>query len=167
MTSASRSSRPLPDPGAGSGDAADRGPLLGALLRRCHQALVAEIARDLAAAGHEQFQPQYNAVVRPLWDNPAGVRSSELAAAARITKQSMGAIVDQLQEAGYVERVDDPDDARAKLVRLTKRGREAGRVARAAVRRVEADWARRVGAGRLAALRKSLTDLLASLELEA
>jgi DNA-binding MarR family transcriptional regulator len=147
--------------------AADRGPLLGALLRRCHQALILEVGRELSAAGHKDFQMAHNAVLRPLWDHPEGVRSSDLAASARITKQSMGATVDQLEAEGYVERVDDPDDARAKRVRLTKRGREAGRITRAAVRRVEADWARRIGAPRVAALRETLTALLASLDLDA
>jgi DNA-binding MarR family transcriptional regulator len=155
--------RPLPSAAAG----ADRGPLLGALLRRCHQALLVEIGRELSAAGHEELQLAQNALLRPLWDHPEGVRSSDLAAAARITKQSMGATVDQLEAQGYVERVEDPDDARAKRVRLTKRGREAGRIMRAAVRRVEADWARRIGAQRLAALRETLKALLASLGLQA
>jgi DNA-binding MarR family transcriptional regulator len=152
-------------PPAGAG--ADRGPLLGALLRRCHQALLVEVGRELSAAGYRDLQLAQNAVLRALWDHPEGVRSSDLAAAARITKQSMGATIDQLEAQGYVERVNDPDDARAKRVRLTKRGREAGRIMRAAVRRVEADWARRVGASRLAALRETLTALLASLSLEA
>ena len=147
--------------------AADSGPLLGALLRRCHQVVIAEIGRALAAAGYEEIQGSNNAVLRALWDRPEGVRSSALAATARITKQSMGATIDQLESSGYVERVDDPEDARAKRVRLTKRGREAGRLTRATVRRVEADWARRVGAPRLAALRETLTDLLDSLGLDA
>ena len=150
-----------------SAAAADRGPLLGALLRRCHQALLVELGRELSGAGYEDFQLAQNALLRPLWDHPEGVRSSDLAAAARITKQSMGATVDQLEAQGYVERVEDPDDARAKRVRLTKRGREAGRIMRAAVRRVEADWARRIGAQRLAALSETLKALLASLGLEA
>jgi DNA-binding MarR family transcriptional regulator len=154
-------------PASPDGGRDDRGPLLGALLRRSHQVIMAEIGCALVAAGHTEFQVVNVAVLRPLWDNAEGVRSSELAAAARITKQSMGAIVDQLEAGGYVERLDDPDDARAKRVRLTKRGREAGRITRAAVRHVEADWTRRIGAGRLAALRETLKDLLASLGVEA
>jgi len=145
----------------------DRGPLLGALLRRCHQALVGEVTRGLTQAGYAEFQPAHNVVVRPLWDHPEGVRSTELAARARITKQSVGAIVDQLEGLGYVERVDDPADSRAKRVRLTKRGRDMGRASRAVVRRVEVDWARRIGAERLEGLRDTLTELLASLDLDA
>jgi DNA-binding MarR family transcriptional regulator len=145
----------------------DRGPLLGALLRRCHQVVTLELTRGLSEAGYPEFQPAHNAVLRPLWERPEGMRSTELAAVAHITKQSMGALVDQLEQIGYVERVDDPNDLRAKTVRLTKRGRDVGRVARAVVRSVEADWAHRVGATRLAALRETLTALLLSLEMDA
>lgn len=147
----------------------DRGPLLGAMLRRCHQALLGDVERSLVAAGFDDASSltANNAVLRPLWDHADGLRATELAAQARITKQSMGAIVDQLAARGYVERVDDPDDARAKRVRLTKRGRVLGAAMRAAVRDVEADWARRVGSARLSALRETLTDLLASLEVDA
>jgi DNA-binding MarR family transcriptional regulator len=145
-------------------DDADRGPLLGALLRLCHQAVITEVIRGLGEAGYPDIQSPHAAALRPLWDHPEGARSTELAASARITKQSMGAIVDQLAERGYVERVDDPSDKRAKLVRLTKRGRGASGMMRAVVRRVEADWAGRIGAARLEALRETLTQLLASLD---
>ena len=109
----------------------------------------------------------YGSIARPLWDHPDGVRSTDLAAVARMTKQSMGAIVDQLEDQGFVERVDDLDDKRAKLERLTKRGRELGRLTRTIVRRVEADWAKRIGRARLDALRDALEAALASLGIEA
>jgi DNA-binding MarR family transcriptional regulator len=152
-----RSSQPSPP-----GD--DRGNLLGALLRLSHQAMMAEVFRSLEGTEFADLREVSMALLRPLWDAPEGVRSIDLARAARVTKQTMGALVDQLERAGYVERVDDASDGRAKLVRLTKRGRESGRLLRAAVRRVEADWARRIGSQRFAALRSALTDLLASLD---
>src|SRR5919112_6440625 len=52
---------------------------------------------------------------------PHGTRVSDLAEQARVTKQSAGFLVDQLETAGYVERVPDPADGRARLVRLTAR----------------------------------------------
>lgn len=142
----------------------DRGPLLGSLLRLSHQALITEVMRGIADGGFPDLQQHHMAAMTPLWDRPEGARSTDLAALARITRQSMGVIIDQVEELGYVERVDDPDDRRAKRVRLTKRGRDAGRIARTHVRRVEADWAKRIGADRLAALRQTLTDLHASLD---
>ena len=48
----------------------------------------------------------------------AGTRVTELAEQAQVTKQTAGFLVNQLEKAGYVERVPDPTDARARLVRL-------------------------------------------------
>ena len=90
---------------------------------------------------------------------PIGVRVTALARASRITKQSMSALVSDLEAAGYVERVEDPDDARATRVRLTSRGRAYGRAVRAFVLNVEAEWAERVGAQRIEQLRTTLEDL--------
>lgn len=142
----------------------DHGHLIGALLRLAHQSLISEVLSSLRGTDFADLQAVHMTALRPLWDAPQGVRATGLATAARITKQSMGAIIDQLVLRGYVERVEDPSDGRAKLVRLTTRGREAAKVLRAAVRRVEADWARRVGADRVADLRQTLADLVASLD---
>jgi DNA-binding MarR family transcriptional regulator len=142
----------------------DRGHLIGALLRLSHQALMSEVVSGLARTDYADLQAGQMTAMRPLWDAPAGMRSTDLAAAARVTKQSMAAVIEQLEASGYVERVDDASDGRAKLVRLTKRGREAGKSLRGAVRRVEADWARRIGAERLAQVRSALEELVASLD---
>lgn len=154
----SRSSRAV------AADSSDHSRLLGALLRLSHQALIAELSAGLERAGFTDIPPSLNPAMHALWNAPQGTRATELASAALITKQSMGALIDQLEERGYVERIDDPSDKRAKLVRLTKRGREAGRIMRANVRRIESDWAERVGHERLEALKQTLRELLASLE---
>jgi DNA-binding MarR family transcriptional regulator len=52
---------------------------------------------------------------------PDGSRVSDLAEQARVSKQSAASLVEQLEKAGYVERVPDPTDGRARLVRLTPR----------------------------------------------
>jgi DNA-binding MarR family transcriptional regulator len=159
----SKSVRPSVRPSAPAGPA-DRGHLIGALLRLSHQALTAEVFGAMSATEYSDLQAMHMTALRPLWDAPDGLRATDLAAAARVTKQSMGAVLDQLEAAGYVERADDPTDRRAKIVRLTKRGRDAGKLLRGAVRRVEADWSRRIGAERLATVRSALEDLLASLD---
>lgn len=137
----------------------DHGPQLGALLRLASQVMTDRYARWLASSGHGEIQPAHSAAIQPLWDAPEGARLTTLARAARITKQSMSALVDHLEKHGYVERVADPDDARATRIRLTSRGRAFARAARAFSRSVEAEWAERVGAQRIEALRDTL-DLL-------
>ena len=138
-------------------------PTLGALVRLVHSAMVQEYARWLAASPYREVQPAHAAVLQPLWQNPQGVRLTTLAAAARITKQSMGALVDSLERAGYVERLPDPDDARAARIRLTARGRSYVRDVRKFGRAVEARLAGVLGERKLEELRGTLELVLQSL----
>jgi len=134
----------------------DRGPQLGSLLRLASQAMIERLAAWIADSQFEGIQPAHSAAIQPLWDMPDGSRVTALARAARITKQSMSTLVTELEGAGYVERVEDPDDARASRVRLTARGRAYGRAVRAFSRSIEAEWAERIGAERIAELRATL-----------
>jgi DNA-binding MarR family transcriptional regulator len=88
-----------------------------------------------------------------------GTRLTELAEQAQITKQACGALVDQLERNGYVERVPDPSDARARLVRPAARGREAQARAREMEQRIDREWEQHLGARRMADLRRALADL--------
>ncbi len=88
-----------------------------------------------------------------------GSRLTELAAAAQVTKQTAGALVDQLERAGYVKRMPDPRDRRARLVVVAERGAAAVRASREVVARVEAQWADHLGEARTAQLRAALTSL--------
>jgi DNA-binding MarR family transcriptional regulator len=74
----------------------------------------------------------------------------------------MSALVDHLERNGYVERLDDPDDARAQRVRLTPRGRAFARAARGFSRTLESEWGQRIGHERVEQLR----DILESLRVE-
>lgn len=137
----------------------DRRPTLGAMFRLVHFAIAREYARWLETTGYHDIRPAHAAVLQPLWAAPEGERLTTLAATANITKQSAGALVDALVAAGYVERMPDPDDARATRIRLTARGRRYARDVRAFGRELEARLGRRLGAARLRQLRGSL-DLL-------
>ena len=93
----------------------------------------------------------------------AGTRVSVLAERAQITKQSMAELVAHLERHGYVERVPDPDDRRAKLVRATPSGSEIYAIAREFVAELEAEWAGRLGEPKMRRLRELLEELNASL----
>jgi DNA-binding MarR family transcriptional regulator len=93
-------------------------------------------------------------------DRRSGTRLTELARRARITKQGMMLIVDDLENRGYVRRVPDAEDARAKVVRLTARGRRYVAEARRAVAALEARARRELGDRRYEALRSSLEQLV-------
>lgn len=90
---------------------------------------------------------------------PDGSRVSDLAERARVTKQSAASLVEQLEKAEYVERVPDPTDGRARLVRLTPRLQRVAAVADAEVARVLAEWADHLGESRLEQLHRILSDL--------
>ena len=140
-------------------------PLLGALLRMPYQAMMTDaVEPELIAAGYDDIRTAHLPVLQALTRHSGGLRATELAANSRITKQSMGYLVDHLEAHGYVERVADPDDGRAKVVRLTPRGWEVIQVIRDAFRRVEDDWGRRIGAVRVEQLRGILHGLVVSLD---
>lgn len=88
-----------------------------------------------------------------------GTRLSVLAERANVAKQTATALVDKLERSGYVERVPDPTDGRARLVRLTSRARAALPVARAEEERIEAEWEAHLGPRRAAQLRDALERL--------
>jgi DNA-binding MarR family transcriptional regulator len=92
---------------------------------------------------------------------PDGTRLTALAEQAQVTKQTAGALVDQLVAAGYVERRPDPTDARARLVCMSDLGAKVRAVASAELDRVQGEWAAHLGAAESAALHRSLTRLRA------
>ena len=146
---------------------ADRDPTLGAMFRLIHSALVQEYGAWLADSAYVDVSPAHAAVLQPLWRNPDGERLTTLAEIASITKQSAGALVDHLEETGYVERIPDPDDRRATRIRLTVRGRSYGQDVRRFGRAPEDRLAGRVGERRLKELRATLDLLLESLRSDA
>ena len=130
---------------------------IGLLLFLPYRALEARVFAGLAAAGFHDFTPAQARVFQRI--APQGSRLTDLAAQAGITKQSAGFLVDQLEHAGYVERVPDPEDGRARLVRVAERGARSVEASRAIVAQVEAEWTDHLGERRIGQLREILTDL--------
>ena len=100
--------------------------------------------------------------------DPGGTRLVVLAQRARIAKQTALSLVNALESAGYAERVPDPTDGRARLIRLTARGQSGLPHARAEEARIETEWEAQLGPRRMRALRKALWEraLLADPELQ-
>jgi DNA-binding MarR family transcriptional regulator len=91
-----------------------------------------------------------------------GTRLVVLADRARIPKQTALALVNGLEAARFVERVPDPSDGRARLIRLTARGRGVLPIAVAEEARIEADWQAVLGVRRMRGLRRALWELALS-----
>jgi DNA-binding MarR family transcriptional regulator len=134
----------------------DGTPNLGVLLFIPYRALEARVLAALDAHGHALPLNQARVFQRIA---PGGSRLVELAQAAQQSKQTVGSVVDQLERSGYVERVPDPADARAKLVRLSALGHELVRLTLPVVAEVEAEWEAHLGRARLRQLRDTLAAL--------
>jgi DNA-binding MarR family transcriptional regulator len=130
---------------------------MGLLLFLPYRAMEARVFAGLAAAGFDDITPAQARVFQRI--APHGSRLTDLAAQAGITKQSAGFLVDQLERAGYVERVADPEDGRARLVRIAERGARSVEASRGIVAQVEEEWTEHLGEGRMVQLRDILTDL--------
>ncbi len=147
------SSPPTPLPGS----AGHERPNVGILLRVPFQEIVARVSAGLAEAGFDDLRPAHTVVFQHI--GAEGSRLTDLAERAQITKQSMGYLVDYLEERGYLERRPDPTDRRAALVCLTDRGWAQVRTALAIIAAVEAEWARALGPRRMEQLRALLSEL--------
>ena len=126
------------------------------------RALEELLHEGLREAGYGDVRPAHYAVFRYL--GPEGSRVTELAEAAGMTKQSMGELVDYLEQRSYVQRRADPRDRRAKMVVPTKKGRRGIEAAAELIAEIEAELAGRVGNERLEELAGSLAELVTFLD---
>ena len=130
---------------------------LAILLREPFRIASARLHERFAERGHPEVRAPHGNVLQFL--DAGGTRVSVLAERAQMTKQSMAELVAHLEQHGYVERVPDPQDRRAKLVRATARGQQVYEIAREFVSEVEAEWTAKLGERKIATLRRLLREL--------
>ena len=139
----------------------DRGFMIGALLAIPNLELNARGHDRLHVRGFREVTASNSTALKVL--SVEGDSITELARKATMTKQSMGYLVDQLETAGYVERVTDPRDARAVIVRRTEKGWKANRAAAEEVARIEKEWATLLGPTKMRQLKALLAELVEKL----
>lgn len=88
-----------------------------------------------------------------------GLRLSELAERAAITRAGIGQFMKYLENLGYVTLRPDPSDSRAKIVTLTPSGTSAVELSKAIIAETETRWEAALGAGRYRELRRSLEEI--------
>ena len=93
------------------------------------------------------------------WLPPEGLTISELATCAEMTTQGCGQFVRQLAALGMVEVTVEENDARARRVRITRRGLDAVARARRVLDSCDDAWAERVGAERYRVFREVLAEV--------
>jgi DNA-binding MarR family transcriptional regulator len=130
---------------------------LGLLCYIAYRATEERVLAALAAAGFDDLTVAQGRIAARI--DPKGTRMTDLAERAQVTKQTVGFLVAQLERAGYVRRVPDPTDARARLVQMAPRGEAAVAVARVAEAEIEAEWTAHLGEQAAGQLRRALTRL--------
>ena len=117
--------------------------------------------RAVHDAGYSEVRETWLALIRHL--EPEGVRSSVLADRLNRSRQAAGQLVSDLERLGYLERVPDPTDGRAKLVRMTVRGEGARRAGIEASKRLERALACELGQASMSSLQRVGADVVTAL----
>jgi DNA-binding MarR family transcriptional regulator len=144
----SRASSPRPSP------IAPNEMLIGALLRVPAQAIQRRIIKELNAAGFEELRVPHMPVLQ--FPGPDGARPGTLAERAGMSKQAMNQLLRSLENLGYIVRADAPDRGRARVVRLTRRGRAVYAKAVDILRDIEREWSAELGPTRFRELKELL-----------
>ena len=87
---------------------------LGTLLRDPWLELNARLNARVAERGFADARPALSVVFQHMRDE--GSRITDIAERAQLTKPTVVYLVNELEALGYVERIPDPHDGRAKLV---------------------------------------------------
>jgi DNA-binding MarR family transcriptional regulator len=131
---------------------------LPALLTEVKMAAVRKLHARLAEQGHPDVREGYGCVFGFI-DMERGSRLTDLAESSGFTKQAVGEAVTDLEKLGYVERLPDPTDGRAKIIKLTDWGVDAVVKARRLFAEIEAEWAEQIGPELVENLRKAATQI--------
>lgn len=134
---------------------------IGALVSIVRAAISDRVRARLNDEGFTDVSPAQEVALQTL--APQGMRLTELAVAAGMAKQSMAYLVEQLEQAGYLVRVPDPADARAKVINRTERGWAYQKIAATVVTELEAEWSALLGAGDFAEMKRHLGRIAAAL----
>lgn len=145
-------------------EAKKRASFLQVLFKVARLANEEAIGRAREAAGDERIRVAHTTLFPHIPFD--GIRLTQLAERVGVTKQAVAQLVDELEEMGVVERVADPSDGRAKLIRFSERGREGLEHGLGLLGELEGELAAAVGPKRLADAHRTLLAILAVLDKE-
>ncbi len=140
-----------------SSESPNEGPYLGGLLRLGWQWVREQIFSGVLAAGYDDLNPAHVGLFRhPTLDRQ---RPSALADQLQITRQSVNDLLGHLEQCGYLTRETDPADGRARVVRLTAKGRRLEKTINGHAQAAELKIAELLGPRRFSQLRNELEEL--------
>ena len=120
------------------------------------------LLEELTRLGFDDVRSAHMAIFQHL--GPEGARIGELAERAKLTNQSVGYLVDYLEEHGYVERRPDPTNRRATLVCFTERGWDEADACAKILDQLDEELMNRMGTQRLEQLQALLAEATAALQ---
>ena len=129
----------------------------GAYLRILWDELRSNLEHQLKEKGFDDVSPSHGWIFHNTKEE--GSRITELAAIAKITKQSMSALAAQLEKTGYVKKKTDATDKRAWLLILTPKGKKVKEVGHEINYLFEKKWEQKLGKKDYSQLRQLLIKL--------
>ena len=136
-----------------------RGPYVGSMMRTTVNWIMDCIYEHVVAAGFDDLGRAHVRLFR--FPTAEGLRPSELADRLQVSKQSVNDLLHDLEARGYLVREPDPGDRRARVVRLTDRGRALEDAAYEGAASAQRLIAEQLGARRFAQMRDALQDVSA------
>jgi DNA-binding MarR family transcriptional regulator len=135
-------------------------PTVPALLNLVARSGAPRLRAAFAAAGLDGIRPAQALALVPL--AAGGLHASDLADRLSVSRQAVAQAVTALERHEYVIRKPHPSDARALIIELTPRGRQALRVMRSNALEREKRWQDVLGEKRFGELRETLVTLLSA-----
>ncbi|UMB71512.1 MarR family winged helix-turn-helix transcriptional regulator [Mycobacterium paraterrae] len=142
----------------GAGRNTEWEPTVPALLNLVAASGAPGLRAAFADAGLEGIRPAQAVALVPL--AAGGLHASDLADRLKVSRQAVAQVVAVLERHDYVVRNPHPSDARARIIELTLRGRQALRVMRSHALDLEKRWQKALGQKRFDELRETLVELL-------
>ncbi len=138
---------------------------LRALLHVPQSDLQAQLLSRLEQLGFPSLRPGQLQLLGVIGRHTAtGVRLSDLVAELSLPKQTVGDLIDELEQMKIVERFPDPEHGVIKRVRLGPKGKVWASEVRKVSNETEARWATRLGSKKMKSLRALLEELAATVE---
>lgn len=135
---------------------------IGQLLVRLLYYARREAALEAARLGYPDIRSSHIQVLAHIPGN--GIRLTELAERAHLSLAAASEFVSELEDLGYLERLRDRRDRRAKVIVPTEKGRKAFKEGRRGAARIERRWAALAGNDRFEEACELLQELLDELD---
>jgi DNA-binding MarR family transcriptional regulator len=131
---------------------------LGRMLLKLERQFTRQVLEKLASDGITGITLRHFVVI-PYVDDK-GIRATEIARQAGVSKQAVSKLIDELVDNDYLEIKADPADKRASLVFISEKGREFLQLAIVHTKNIEKKWATKVGVKDFATMKLAMRKIL-------